>query len=39
MIPTEAAQKHQFRYVVNFVLRVYDALWRQIGGRLWGVRW
>lgn len=28
----DAAQKYQFRFVVNFVLRDYDALWQQIGG-------
>ena len=29
----ESAQEHQFRFVVNFVLRDYDALWEEIGGR------
>lgn len=28
-----AAQAHQFRLVINFVLRDYDALWRAIGAR------
>ncbi len=27
----EAAQKYQFRFIVNFVLRDYDALWQQMG--------
>lgn len=25
------AQQHEFRFVINFVLRDYDALWQQIG--------
>jgi exo-beta-1,3-glucanase (GH17 family) len=25
------AQQHEFRFIINFVLRDYDALWRQIG--------
>jgi hypothetical protein len=29
----EAAREHQFRFIINFVLRDYDALWQQIGGR------
>lgn len=28
-----AASQHQFRFVVNFVLRDYDALWRSIGAK------
>jgi hypothetical protein len=27
------AQEHQMRFVINFVLRDYDALWQQLGGR------
>ncbi|MCC6613753.1 MAG: hypothetical protein IT320_09765 [Anaerolineae bacterium] len=29
----DAAQAYRFVFVVNFVLRDYDALWQQIGGR------
>ncbi len=28
----ESAQEHDFEFVVNFVLRDYDALWRMLGG-------
>ncbi|HEX2622825.1 MAG TPA: hypothetical protein VHL11_21850, partial [Phototrophicaceae bacterium] len=27
----DAAQKYQFRFVVNFILRDYDALWKMLG--------
>lgn len=27
------AQEHHMRFVINFVLRDYDALWQQLGGR------
>jgi hypothetical protein len=29
----DEAREHQFRFIINFVLRDYDALWQQIGGR------
>lgn len=29
----EKASEHQFRFVVQFVLRDYDALWKAIGGK------
>jgi hypothetical protein len=29
----ESAQEHQFVFVINFVMRDYDALWQAIGGK------
>jgi hypothetical protein len=29
----DEARQHDFRFIINFVLRDYDTLWQQIGGR------